>query len=138
MNLYQTITDKKLRKAINQRYKNFFQNFNRLKLRFNRLFIPAIEIELTQTIINRDRKIYITRFILVHSTLSYIQFSEQPLGSISNQFQITPTHHKQVILKTTRPTHPPLQHYTPQVRTPSDFAEFHTHLQLMKVQLQEP
>jgi len=37
-----------------------------------------------------EREIYSANFILVHSTLSYIQFPKQPLGSISNHSQITP------------------------------------------------
>ena len=51
MNLYQTITHKKLRKAIKQWYKNYFQNFNWLKSHFNRLFISATKAELKQTVI---------------------------------------------------------------------------------------
>jgi len=54
MNLYQIITDKQLRKAINQWYRNCLQNFNRLKIRFNRLFISAAKSELKQTIIRRE------------------------------------------------------------------------------------
>jgi len=53
MNIYQTITDKHLRKVMKQWYKNCFQNFNWLKLRFNRLFIPAAKTELTQIVIMR-------------------------------------------------------------------------------------
>ena len=37
----------------------------------------------------REREIYSVNFILVHSTLSYIQFPEQPLSSTSNHSQIT-------------------------------------------------
>ena len=47
------------------------------------------------------------------------------------------THPQRGDRETTSPTHP-LYNHTPLVRTPSDFVEFHTHLQLIKVQLQEP
>jgi len=37
----------------------------------------------------REREIYSANFILVHSSLSYIQFPKQPLGSTSNHSHIT-------------------------------------------------
>jgi len=71
--------------------KKLFAEFQSLKLCFNRLFIEATKAELKQTVIRseREKEIYSANFILVHSTLIYIQFPEQPLGSTSNHSQIT-------------------------------------------------
>ena len=41
MNFLTNNSDRHLRKAIKHSNKNSYQNFNRLKLRFNRLFIAA-------------------------------------------------------------------------------------------------
>jgi len=55
MKLYQSITLKQLRKTIKQGYIKLFQDFNRLKIRFNWLFIATTENEFTQTIMRVKR-----------------------------------------------------------------------------------
>ena len=85
----------------------------------------------------REREIYLANFILVHSTLSYIQFPKQPLGSTSNQSQITiHTIHKEVILIPQEPLTLFALHTT-LVGTPSDLTSFHTLHKFIKEQLQE-
>jgi len=61
--------------------------------------------------------------------LSYIQFSEQPLSSTSNHsdYKTQPQRGDFENYKTHSPS---LQYHTPQVKTPSDFAGLHTHLQV--------
>jgi len=58
--------------------------------------------------------------------MSYIQFSEQPLSSTSNQNQIT-THTQRGNLATYKIHSPSLEHQTPQDRTTSVFTGFQTH-----------
>ena len=50
MKLYQHSQIKQSRKPIKQCKRNCLQNFNWLKLRFNRLFMAAAKAELQQTV----------------------------------------------------------------------------------------
>ena len=65
--------DKQIRKAIKQSNRNNYQNFNQLKLRFSRLFIPAVEMKISNSYREFERKRDLhNKFILVHSHKSYI------------------------------------------------------------------
>jgi len=59
--------------------------------------------------------------------MSYIQFSEHPLSSTSNQNQIT-THTQRGNLVTHKIHSPSLKNQTPQDRTTFVFAGFQTHI----------
>ena len=106
------------------------QNFNRLKLRFNRLFIVATKAELKQTVIRSERE----RF-----TQQTLYWFTQPLATSSSQnnlwvpliitHRLQHTQPQRGDLETTRTTHPLCKH-TPLARTTSDFTGFHTHLQV--------
>ena len=50
MKLYHKSKIKQSRKTIKQCKRNYLQNFNRLKLCFNRLFMAATKAELKQTV----------------------------------------------------------------------------------------
>jgi len=69
------------------------------------------------------RERLLNQFILVHSTLSCIQFPKTPLGSTSNQSQIA-THTNTNRWSWYHKNHSPSLLYTPLVRTPSDFTGF--------------
>ena len=60
----------------------------------------------------RKREIYTTNFILVHSTLSCIQFLEQPLGFTTNHLQITTAQPQRGDLENHKTHLPPLQPQT--------------------------
>jgi len=82
-------SDKHLRKAIKQSNRNSYQNFNRLKLRFNRLFIAAKYQKLECL---REREIYTQDLYWFTQSLSYIQSSVKPLSiPLCNQSHITKT-----------------------------------------------
>jgi len=73
----QQFTDKEIKESNQIMIKKIcLQNFNQLKIRFNRLFTAEGKTELKQTIIRsereREREFYKAKFILVHSTLRYI------------------------------------------------------------------
>jgi len=55
-NCLQNSQIKQSRKAIKQWLRNCLQNFNQLKLRFNRLFIAATKAELKQIVIKSERE----------------------------------------------------------------------------------
>ena len=78
------------------------------------MFISATKAELKQTVIRseREREIYTTNFILVHSTFSYIQFPEQPLGSTSNHSHITTTQPQRCDIENHKTHSPSLQPHT--------------------------
>ncbi len=59
-----------------------------------------------------EREIYTVNFILVHSTLSYIQFLEQPLGFTSNHLQVTTTQPQRGDLENHKTHSPSLQLHT--------------------------
>jgi len=84
-----------------------------------------------------ERERLLSQFILVHSTLSYIQFPEQPLGSTSNQTHITiHTITREVILIPQEPLTLFATH-TPLVGTPSDFTSFDKLHKFVKEEIQE-
>ena len=59
-----------------------------------------------------EREIYTANFTLLHSTLIYIHFPEQPLGSTSNHSQLTTTQSQRGDLENHKTHSPSLQPHT--------------------------
>ena len=101
------------------------------------MFIAAAENKFTQTVMRVKRQgDSHKQIILVHSTLNYIHSSEQPMSiSLYNQSQITTTHHKEVTLNPTKPTHPFCN--TSHLKLQSHCTGFYKHVFDIIIQLQE-
>jgi len=72
----------------------------------------------------RDREIYKQGLYWFIQSQSYIHSLVKPLFPLRNQSQIKNTHHKEVTLNPTKPTHPLCTQQTPQARIKLTLQDF--------------